>query len=1273
MKSRHASLFGLILVCSFSTLHAATQYWDGTASTVNTQSDNTTTTAQNWLSGGNWDNGTVSAPIAAWTSGDAAVFGGTAASQTITAGTLTVGNLTFGAGTVGAGTSGTAYTVAGGTVTLSSSTVTTNTDTAISSALAGNGFTKLGAAKLTLGGTDSLTGAININNGTVEMNGGSLTATGGLFLANTTSSNGTFRMTSGSMTLTSGDMNIEASSGTGAYIQTGGTVTVNTANYVYVALDSTSGSSGSFTISGGSFTTGNGMWLGVRNTGIVTVSGTGSLTLNQFRLLNVGSAGSGIVNLDGGTLTMGATNMGTATSKFNFNGGSLVLTNGNTDFLNGFATQTVKAGGAVINTQANNATFAQAMVHDSTLGATADGGLTKSGSGNLTLSGTNTYTGATVISGGTLTVTGAISNSPSITVGSGATLSVPTIVSGQTLQGVGTVSSTTTIAVGATLAPAGAATIGTLSVSGPLTLAGTASFDLNKTGATLTNDVVAGTGAVTLGGTLAIIVTGDPLVAGDSFTLFTNSGGRSGSFTNFSLPGLASGLQWDTSTLASDGKIKVAVAVVVTTPTFSLSSGGYIGAQSVTINSETGSTIHYTTDGTDPTTSGTVHTGAAPVSGVTVPVDATTILKAYATKSGEADSATGTATYNTISTPTWSLNGGGSWPTAANWTYGAVAGGSGIVADFSTLGLAGAPTVTLDGARSIGGLKFGDTGNAFGWTLATGSSGPLTLDNGASAPVITVNNQTTTITSGLAGTSGLIKNGAGTLSLTTANTITGQIQLQAGTLQLTGSGTLPFDNTLITGGTLQTSGGSEVFIGNSDNVAANWSQTGGNVTLSTGNHLYTGMGNGSQTNTISFSGGSLTITPTGVGIGATTFAIGGRSQTVVTISGSAVVDSYQTRFGWGADLSSTDGGTLNLDGGTWKTLRIYHEVTVAKSDVNFNGGLLQPTQSTTTFMTGLSSANVKEGGAKINTNGFNITIGQALLHGGVADTDGGLVKSGAGNLTLSGTNTYTGPTVISGGGLFINSQLTASPSVTAASGTTLGGNGVISGTVNVAGTLSPGSSSASTLVTGGLTLSGTYACDINGFFSDQVSVSGDLTLTGATLTVNEISPKTLGSYMIATYSGNLVGTFASVPTGYTVNYDTPGVVYLIPNGYAAWAAGFPGLSDTSPEGDPDNDGLSNLLEYVLGGDPTASDASIRPTVAVEGSSLVLRYKRNDASKTDTVQEGQWSTDLTNWFDIDPVIVNDHGTDPDDMSVTVPTSNAVDGKLFLRLHVSQSGQ
>jgi hypothetical protein len=58
---------------------------------------------------------------------------------------------------------------------------------------------------------------------------------------------------------------------------------------------------------------------------------------------------------------------------------------------------------------------------------------------------------------------------------------------------------------------------------------------------------------------------------------------------------------------------------------------------------------------------------------------------------------------------TWSNAAGGSWGATANWVGGVVASGEGNLADFSTLDITAGRTVTLDGDRTIGGLKFGDT------------------------------------------------------------------------------------------------------------------------------------------------------------------------------------------------------------------------------------------------------------------------------------------------------------------------------------------------------------------------------------------------------------------------------------------------------------------------------------------------------------------------------------------------------------------------------------
>jgi autotransporter-associated beta strand protein len=123
---------------------------------------------------------------------------------------------------------------------------------------------------------------------------------------------------------------------------------------------------------------------------------------------------------------------------------------------------------------------------------------------------------------------------------------------------------------------------------------------------------------------------------------------------------------------------------------------------------------------------------------------------------------------------TWTANASGSWGTASNWTSNFPANGEGNTADFSTINITANTTVTLDRARSIGSLNFGDTSGTQTWTLA--STGPaLTLD--ATTPTVRVNQNTATISLTLAGTAGMRKAGLGTLVLGGDNSLTGTLNI----------------------------------------------------------------------------------------------------------------------------------------------------------------------------------------------------------------------------------------------------------------------------------------------------------------------------------------------------------------------------------------------------------------------------------------------------------------------------------------------------------------
>ena len=131
-----------------------------------------------------------------------------------------------------------------------------------------------------------------------------------------------------------------------------------------------------------------------------------------------------------------------------------------------------------------------------------------------------------------------------------------------------------TVYPGEAIAPGGVGTAGLLTVAGSLRLRGTTLMDINKTGRTLTNDVVTATGAVDLGGTLTVTFPGPhaDLSVGDKFTLF--SAVPVNSTPTIILPAAGSGLTW-TNKIFVDGSIEVVACACgdpTTPPTLRISA-----------------------------------------------------------------------------------------------------------------------------------------------------------------------------------------------------------------------------------------------------------------------------------------------------------------------------------------------------------------------------------------------------------------------------------------------------------------------------------------------------------------------------------------------------------------------------------------------------------------------------------------------------------------------------------------------------------------------------
>lgn len=207
-------------------------------------------------------------------------------------------------------------------------------------------------------------------------------------------------------------------------------------------------------------------------------------------------------------------------------------------------------------------------------------------------------------------------------------------------------------------------------------------------------------------------------------------------------------------------------------------------------------------------------------------------------------------------------------------------------------------------------------------------------------------------------------------------------------------------------------------------------------TVNVSSQLFVGNNDGG-TGTLRISGGTINVN-SWLGVGRD------GSNGTMTISGTGTVNQGITDAGSRFEMtnfSKPTNATVNLDGGTLHINGINNNGG-GTTNFNFNGGVLKARIDNGGFMGGLTAATVMAGGAKIDTDGHNITIGQQLV-GTVGD--GGLVKSGEGTLELGASNTFNGPTVVNGGTLKLNNG--SSPG-------TLGGDGSI--TINNGATLASG-------------------------------------------------------------------------------------------------------------------------------------------------------------------------------------------------------------------------
>ncbi|NQX01824.1 autotransporter-associated beta strand repeat-containing protein [bacterium] len=198
-----------------------------------------------------------------------------------------------------------------------------------------------------------------------------------------------------------------------------------------------------------------------------------------------------------------------------------------------------------------------------------------------------------------------------------------------------------------------------------------------------------------------------------------------------------------------------------------------------------------------------------------------------------------------------------------------------------------------------------------------------------------------------------------------------------------------------------------------------------------------------------------------------------------------------------------------------------------------------------------------------------------IIAADIGGLDTPLVKNGSAVLTLSGTNTYTGPTTVNAGTLLVESPGSLASEVTVNSGAALGGNGILNGRVtlqsgsaaNPVGTLSLTNSGADALTLSDSALTFDLSTIAN---SDQIQIAGGLVLNGAnTLVINfPVGSTPLGTYTLMTYaarSGSGTLTLLGSYPNATLAVGPASVTLTVFPREATWRGNIDGTWDTSTQ------------------------------------------------------------------------------------------------------------
>lgn len=992
------------------------------------------------------------------------------------------------------------------TVSTPSRIVTYGTTGTISGSLLGSANLELNVpAVAAASGTINLTGNATGYTGTISVGRGTLNA-GALGGGLTVNANSTANLTgaiAGTTTLTGGILNLNTGSSIGSPTVTGGALNVNTGGTVTGALSMPTGTTlglGGGAIAGGltSGTTGTDTHtLNYTNTlaitGDFTASGTqtvnlvnpptvgGTITLltftgtgsdpvdsdllNNFVLGGVGTTtrAAGTFNVTSNSITLGIDNrnltwVGTdGTNPTFWNAGSTSAVNwtgGDTRFYNGDAvTFDDSATGVAVAMQSllapsavtfNNTTKNFTVTGGAGTGIAGSTGLTKSGTGTVTLGGAGSnFTGPVLISSGLLN----LNNGEALGFNSGIT-----IASG-----------------------------------GALNFNGHAPSNQGRH----YSWTIAGQGTDGAGGLGAIYTTGGDIYATAgilNLTLSANAeiGGNNGRF-DIGRSGAING------TINGAGNIltKVGSNKIVVRPSAATNVTYVLNAGSLTFedfNAASGTNLI------------TVNAGALGTYGARTHPNDVNFTTAGAQLVSEFDTGTWNGAISLGGNTTFQAAGSlvidGSLAGTGNITK---TGGGVLVLQNSAAGYSGkitstAGTLRIENSAALGSATGADVLTLGGTTLQGGTIAGLASLTLASNQGITQTGNVTydagtgttlTIPGDITGIGNFTKTGAGTLTLSGNTSLPAVATISGGVLDVTGS--FSVGNYLYIGtGTLNINGGTASVV--------NFRTSEGGGTVSVVNHTagtfnVTGSTiQNERANSFMFNHWAGTST--------------------YNLSGSSVLNVLNTNvnMGWdGNAYFNQSGGTANLRGLNMASgTNNAGAYTMTGGRLNLGvGGITSASAKTVSLGAGTVGAFADWTGASAMvltdaTTGVTfdtldsvggVTPRTITLTGALTGT-GAMTKAGAGTLVLSGAKTYTGPTAIDGGKLHLGTTSASTVSV------------------NSGGTLQAGSPTAAAFATlPGLALNGgTAAFRANFTAGDKFTVSGTDTFTVPAATTISVVP-----------------------------------------------------------------------------------------------------------------------------------------------------------------------